>query len=287
MNFNDITYKEYRNQLIFQALSERETDETFRDILVQLTDMERGHVVFWRNLAKQKTYRVKPSVIWVYMVLRKLFGLTFVVRLMEMQEDIMVEEIREWLFHTNHHAKKDIETVLLVEEQQELKLIKQIKEERVEFMGSIVLGLNDGLIELSGALTGFLFAFQNHTTVILAGVILGISASLSMASSSYLQARQERGKDPIKSAIYTGVAYLIVVVLLIMPYLLTSNHIASLLGMLLIVIGIVSGLSFYTAVVFSRNLRQTFIEMLTFSVGTAFVTFLIGSAARSIFGINL
>ena len=287
MNFDVVAYKEYRNQLLFQAFSEREADEDLRNILINLADMERGHVAFWRQHAQQKDYHVKPAVIWGYMILRKLFGLTFVVRFMEMQEGSMVEEIREWLFHTDHHAKKDIETILLVEEQQELKLIKQIKEERVEFMGSIVLGLNDGLIELSGALTGFLFAFQNHLTVILAGVILGISASLSMASSAYLQARQERGKDPVKSALYTGIAYIIVVILLITPYLITTSHFGSLLGMLAVVISIVCGLSFYTAVVFSRNLRQTFFEMLIFSVGTAFVTFLIGSAARAVFGINI
>ena len=108
-----------------------------------------------------------------------------------------------------------------------------------------------------------------------------------MASSSYLQARQERGKDPVKSALYTGIAYLIVVILLITPYLLSSSHLGSLIGMLIVVIAIVCGLSFYTAVVFSRNLRQTFLEMLLFSVGTAFVTFLIGSAARVLLGVNV
>lgn len=287
MNFDEIAYKEYRNQLIFQALSERESNETFRDILIELSDMERGHVAFWRKLADQKDSKVQPALIRAYMIMRKLFGLTFVVRLLEIQEGSVTEEIREWLFRTDHPAKKDIETVLLVEEQQELKLIRQIKEERVEFMGSIVLGLNDGLIELSGALTGFLFAFQNHLTVILGGIILGISASLSMASSSYLQARQERSKDPVKSALYTGIAYLIVVILLITPYILTANHLGSLFGMLTVVILIVAGLSFYTSVVFTRNLKETFIEMLLFSVGTAFVTFLIGSAARHLLGVNL
>ncbi len=53
-------------------------------------------------------------------------------------------------------------------------------------MGSMVLGMNDALIELTGALAGFTFAMQNTRIVALAGLITGVSATLSMTSSSYL-----------------------------------------------------------------------------------------------------
>ncbi len=287
MNFNAIAYKEYRNQLIFQALSERETSDDFRDILTQLADIERGHVAFWRSLSDQKEHTVSPYLISLYMIMRKLLGLTFVVRLLETQEGTMVEDIREWLFTTDHPAKKDIETVLLVEEQQELKLIKQIKEDRVEFTGSIVLGLNDGIIELSGALTGFSFAFRHNGTVVIAGIILGISASLSMASSAYLQAVHERGKDPAKAALYVGGSYFSVLALLIWPFTVTNNQLIPIALMIISIFILVAALSFYTSVVFNRSFKQNLRVMLLFSIGTAILTFLIGTAARQLLGINI
>ena len=71
-----------------------------------------------------------------------------------------------------------------------------IQEERLEYVGSIVLGLNDALVELTGALAGYTFAFQNTRLIALTGLITGIAASLSMASSEFLAHRaEEKGEQ--------------------------------------------------------------------------------------------
>ena len=84
----------------------------------------------------------------------------------------------------------------------------------------MVLGLNDALVELTGSLAGFTFAMQNTRLIALSGLIIGISATFSMASSEFLAARSEGRSDAFKSCTYTGIAYLVTVVLLILPYLL-------------------------------------------------------------------
>lgn len=288
MNFSSIAAKEYRNSLIFTALAERETEPDYHRILTELATFEKSHFEFWRKLANPgQTYRVSPLTIRLYQILRQVFGLTFVIKFLEMQEGQMIDEIRQFLFANDHPAKKDIETVLLVEEQQEQKLIKQIREDRVEFTGSIVLGLNDGIIELSGALTGFSFAFRHNPTVVLAGIILGISASLSMGSSAYLQAVHERGKEPQKAALYVGLSYFLVLALLIWPFLVSASQLIPVILMIISIFIIVAGLSFYTSVVFSRKFMEDFTMMLTFSIGTAIVTFLIGTAARKLLGVSI
>jgi VIT1/CCC1 family predicted Fe2+/Mn2+ transporter len=287
MNFTQIAYRERRNGLIFAAMAEAETNPDFQDVLQQLAATEAKHFEFWRNLAGPGDYDVPQRTIRFYRTLRSVFGITFVVKLLEMQEDAMIDDLRHYLFEADHPAKAEIENVILVEEAGEQKLIKRIKEERVEFTGSIVLGLNDGLIELSGALTGFSFAFRHNPTVVLAGIILGISASLSMGSSAYLQARHERGKDPTKSALYVGLSYFLVLGFLIWPYAATSDLYLPLVAMVLSILLLVGGLSFYTAVIFGRKFRESFYEMLMFSIGTAIVTFLIGTAARRLFGIQI
>ncbi|MDI6704563.1 MAG: VIT1/CCC1 transporter family protein [bacterium] len=82
----------------------------------------------------------------------------------------------------------------------------------------MVLGLNDALVELTGALAGFTFALQNTRVVAMAGLITGVAASLSMTTSEYLSTKSEGGaKSPFKASVYTGSAYVLTVMFLIFP----------------------------------------------------------------------
>ncbi len=80
----------------------------------------------------------------------------------------------------------EVSEVLKDEENHEHELLDMTNEQRLEYMGSIVLGLNDALAELTGTLAGLTFAFQNTRLIALSGLITGIAASLSMAASEYL-----------------------------------------------------------------------------------------------------
>ena len=86
------------------------------------------------------------------------------------------------------------------------------------YLGSIVLGLNDALVELTGVLAGLTLALQNSRIIVVSGLIIGLAASLSMAASEYLSTKAEaNGRSPGVSAFYTGIAYLITVLFLIFP----------------------------------------------------------------------
>ena len=47
------------------------------------------------------------------------------------------------------------------EERHEQKLLAILDEERLQYVGSMVLGLNDALVELTGTLAGLTLALQN------------------------------------------------------------------------------------------------------------------------------
>lgn len=173
------------------------------------------------------------------------------------------------------------------ENEQILAVYEDIKEESVEFTGSIILGLNDGLIELTGVLVGFSFVFNRLDLIALSGLITGISASMSMASSAYMQARHEVGKHPAKAAAYTGIAYGIVVLMLVSPYLLMSSVYSALVAMFVIIFAILAAVSYYTAVLFDRRFSNQFGEIVFFSMGVAFVSFIIGNAFRHFTGIEV
>jgi VIT1/CCC1 family predicted Fe2+/Mn2+ transporter len=66
-----------------------------------------------------------------------------------------------------------------------------IEEERLEYVGAMILGLNDALVELSGSLAGFTLALQDSKLVAMVGMITGIAAALSMAVPATWQARRK------------------------------------------------------------------------------------------------
>ncbi len=175
-------------------------------------------LIFWK---KYTNYEPKPNrfTIAYYKLLATVFGLTFSLKLMEKAEE-KAQNIYEKISEFFPEAEKIIKD----EDAHEVELINMIDEEKLNYAGAIVLGLNDALVELTGALAGYTFALQNTFLIAIVGLITGIAASFSMAASSYLSARAEGGgKDHVKSATYTGVAYIITVLLLVIPFFLLSN----------------------------------------------------------------
>jgi VIT1/CCC1 family predicted Fe2+/Mn2+ transporter len=161
-----------------------------------------------------------------------------------------------------------------------------IKEERVTYLGASILGLNDSLVEITGVLAGLTAALQNSFIVAISALITGIAASMSMAASSYLQAKAEN-KNPKKAAYYTGLSYISVVFFLVLPYFLLSNVYLALFFSIVIAISIVSFTSFYISVLFEREYKKELIEMFTLSLGIALITFIIGILARTFLKIEI
>jgi VIT1/CCC1 family predicted Fe2+/Mn2+ transporter len=182
-------------------------------------------------------------------------------------------------------------------------LISFIEEERLKYVSSMVLGLNDALVELSGALAGLTFAIQNAQIIAITGLITGIAAALSMASSEYLstkagQAGKEKSvakkgekikfeKDPFKAAVYTGLIYMITVLFLIFPFLFLGNLYHSLAIMLGVVFAIIFVFTFYISVAMEVPFWKRFIETASISFGIAAISFGIGIIVRTFWGIQI
>lgn len=287
MNADDFAYDEYKDLTVYQQLAKDEKNKEFKKILDALIEHEQDHYNFWLTLSTKKRFTIKNIEIWFYKFIRKFLGLTFTAKLLEGHEKEAIAHYREFLKTAKGETKKKVEHILADELEDEKWLISRIKEEQVEFISSIILGLNDGLIELTGALVGFSFAFANHSLVALSGLITGIAASMSMASSAYMQARHEEGKDARKSGIYTGVSYITVVLFLVTPFLLLANIYLSLIIMFAVVAVILFAISYYTSVLFDRQFKNQFGEMFSFSVAVAIISFGIGMLFKSLTGASI
>ena len=164
-----------------------------------------------------------------------------------------------------------------------------LRRESNRYAGAIVLGLNDALVELTAALTGFTFALQQSKIVALTGFITGVAAALSMAASEYLSAKEEvkqnKKKDPLKSSLYTGITYIITVLLLILPYFLFSQVYVALASMLFISFFIIFCYTYYLSTLKEIPFWKRFREMALLSLSVALISFLVGLFVRRFMGI--
>ncbi|HBL34567.1 MAG TPA: rubrerythrin family protein [Porphyromonadaceae bacterium] len=274
--------EEITAHIIYQKLASIEKDASNRRILQGIAAQEATH---YDNLKRYTGIDVKPyrRGIVKYYWLARVFGITFAIKLMEADEE---SSSFTYAAYTDY---PELLQMAQEEEMHENELIAMIKEERLSYMGSVVLGLNDALVEFTGALAGYTMALKDSKSIAFIGSITGIAAALSMASSEYLSTKSETdtGKHPVKSALYTGIAYLITVLALITPFILFENVLISLIVMLAMAILIIGLFNYYYSVAKSENFRKRFGEMAVLSLGVALISFLIGFALKQVIGIEI
>lgn len=272
---------ELTESVIYEKIAKFAKGEDNKKTLQRLAKEEKSHYEIWKSYTGLE---MKPQKLKVlkYTMIARVFGFTFAVKLMEKGEENAQSEYE--LF------AQEVEESIVIrqqEEEHEKALLEMLDEERLRYVGSMVLGLNDALVELTGSLAGFTFAMQNTKLIALSGLIIGISATFSMASSEFLSARSEGRTDAFKSCAYTGIAYLITVVLLIAPYLLLSNYMVALGCMIGIVLLIITVFTYYTSVAQGQPFKSRFLEMAIISVTVAVVSFGVGVLAKQLFGVDI
>lgn len=273
---NEIT--EYH---IYSRLAKRVKGEN-SEVLQEIADDEFKHYKFWEKYSGEEVKPNKWKVFKFYWI-TLLFGLTFGIKLLESGEEGAQE-----MYHEATQYIPEAQEVVEDEDKHEHKLIAMLKEKKLNYVSSIVLGLNDALVELTGALAGFTLALQNTRLIALAGLITGIAASFSMGASEYLSKRSgEEPSNAVTSALYTGFAYLITVFILIMPFLLLENYFIALGFTVIFAILIILGFNYYVAVAKELNFKKRFAEMAILSLGVTAFTFGISYFVRMFFGVEV
>lgn len=272
---------EATEHIVYTKLASFEKNKANCEILQQIAEEEKGHYIILKQYTKQDIAPNKWKIFKFYWLAR-LLGVTFAIKLMESGEKSARNNYAEYKDYPSFRE------IAEQEEEHEGKLIKLINEERLQYMGSVVLGLNDALVEFTGALAGFTLALNDSKLIALTGSITGIAAALSMASSEYLSTKSEGegNKRPIKASSYTGVAYLITVIILVAPFAFLSNVLIALGIMLVSALLIIAVFNYYYAVARGESFRKRFTEMAILSFSVAALSFLIGFALKKFTGIE-
>ena len=274
---------ELTESVIYEQIAKFAKGEQNKATLRRLAAEERAHYEIWKNYTGIEMKPQKGKV-FKFKWIARILGFTFAVKLMENGEEAAQDEYELLAKEVEESAK-----IKQDEEAHEAALLEMLDEERLQYVGSMVLGMNDALVELTGSLAGFTFAMQNTKLIALSGLIMGISATFSMASSEFLAAKSEGRTDALKSCSYTGIAYLITVALLILPYLLFDNsgYMYALFSMIAVVVLIIAGFTYYISVAQGEKFKPRFLEMCGISIGVAVISFGVGILAKRFLGVDL
>ena len=274
---------ELTSSILYEYIAERQKDEGNRTALLEIAKAERSHYTTWKGYTGQE---LRPNMfkILFYKIMHMLLGDTFTIKLFEIGETFGAQELREV-----EEEIPEARTIMKEEEEHEDRLMEMVDEERLHYIGSMVLGLNDALVELTGTIAGLTFALMNTRLVALSGIITGVSATLSMAASNYLAERADGNAKALKSSFYTGMAYLVTVALMVLPYLLLPNslYLAAFGILLAVVVLIIAAFNYYVSVVQSIPFWPRFAEMGTISLSVAAISFVIGLLAKRLLGIEI
>jgi len=273
---------EITEHMIYTRIAATTRDPHNRDVLERIAAQEYEHYQIWKRYTARD---VAPDTlrVWFYYLLARLLGITFAIKLME-----GIEKQAQVVYHQIGTVIPEVKEIVAREEAHERDLIGILDEERLRYVGSVVLGLNDALVEFTGTLAGLTFAIQNSQVIAVAGLITGVAASLSMGASEYLSRKSDGGPgSPVKASLYTGSTYIITVFLLVLPYLILSNPYVALPITLTAALCVIFLFTFYISVAKDLPFWRRFVEMAVISMGIAAISFVIGLAIRALLHVDV
>lgn len=266
---------------IYTRIAKRVKKKEDKELLLKIAEDEKAHSEIWKSYTLRESKPKKGKIRW-YSFLSIVLGYTFALKLMESGE-----ELAQGVYDKLIEEVPEAEKIMQDEKEHEDELLAILDEERLQYVGSMVLGLNDALVELSGTLAGLSFALADTSFVALSGLITGIAATLSMGCSNYLAEKADGNKNALKSSLYTGVAYMITVAILVLPYLILQNVYVALGIMIASVIVIILVFNYYISVAKSLSFKKRFTEMVVISMSVAVLSFLIGLLVKKFLGIEI
>ena len=274
---------EINDYALYSLLARREKELHNKSVYESIAQEEKQHYEFWKKITKKELQPSHFFLAW-YILLTTLFGTSFSLKLAEKREGD-AENFYKSLFDIYPEARE----IYSQEMKHERELIDILHDKKLLYAGAIVLGMNDALVELTGTLSGIALAFDKSMVVGVTGAIMGIAASMSMAGSSYLEAKENPDEElsPLVYAAYTGVSYIATTFFLVLPFFVFSSINVSLISMFVAAFIAILLYNFYISVAKDQSFLHRTVQMLFITFGVALISFTIGYGVHHYLGIQI
>lgn len=278
-----IQQSEMTEATAYHAMVDAIKDERNREALTRLAD-EIASQVRTLETYTNKQLAADERKVKRYARMARVFGFTFAAKLMDRRKIKFVNHSKKLL-----SEMPEVEKMQADEQKRDDELFALLNEKRLSYVGAMILGMNDAIVEITGTLAGLTLAMQNTRLIALSGLITGVAATLSMAASEYLAERSDGKGDAAKSGLMTGGAHFITVVILLLPYLILDDkmYLLAMGIMLVLVVLILAGFNFYTSVARDVSFGKNFGQMCAISLGVAALSFVLGYAVRTFLGVDV
>ena len=294
---------------LYQSLRELATDE-LATILDRLIPIEARHFTFWQDFFGLRIERLdlgRRLKLQLIVLACRLFGSSTIHLVLEAIEVYGVRKyLKVWGTYGDGPRGAAVRSILQDEFEHEDAVVTSTAEPRLnpERVRNIFLGLNDGLVEILGAVSGFFAALQSAPAVLMAASTVAVAGALSMAagawvavdSESEIRATEtgrrrflgenvppdETGESPLRSALVVGVSYFAGAIVPVLPVLAgATTALASVLaaGSLIIIVSMV--LAFLSGMEMKRRVLANLVTIAA-AVG---ITFVIGLLANRVWGV--
>lgn len=278
-----IQQSEMTEAAAYHAMADAIKDEHNREALTRVADEIASQAKALETYTN-KQLAADERKVKRYARMAHIFGFTFAAKLMDRRKIKFVNHSKKLL-----SEMPEVEKMQADEQKRDDELFALLNEKRLSYVGAMILGMNDAIVEITGTLAGLTLAMQNTRLIALSGLITGVAATLSMAASEYLAERSDGKGDAAKSGLMTGGAYFITVVILLLPYLILDDkmYLLAMGIMLVLVVLILAGFNFYTSVARDVSFGKNFGQMCAISLGVAVLSFVLGYAVRTFLGVDV
>lgn len=291
---------ERMHAIMYSHLAKEEDHPKHKRFLNKLTAEEKKHEELLREILKDEGVKPRRShFLWLklafYRFISAIFGVPFGIAVIEREEDQTIKEYIAALSQIKEKRSTDkLKTIIKDEEAGEQELQDNLNDysEHFDYIKSIVFGLNDGLVEILAVVAGLAVVATSPFVVVIGGIIVGISGTLSMAGGAYLSSKsynlveeEKKGtsttNSPFKDAAYTGIFYFLGSLSSVVPFAAGLSGFAGILAAIIIVSIVLVLASAVIGIVSKTSIKRRILEMLTISLGAAFVTIILGIILRS------
>lgn len=272
--------------IVYRRLASLEDDPNRRNVLLFLAETEDRHCDFWRRFTNFSATRRKRVTLLFLVLMRRLLGLVFTMKFLELHERKVVQKYRDLLPKISPEQREVLQEIIKDEEEHEKFMMSQVDDPAVKYVGFVALGLSDAIIEITGVHAGFLGVAGSTLVAGVAGLIVGFAASISMGVAAYLKAKSEVRGSPLVLGLVTAISYLVSVVVLALPYFSTQSMAMAFGVSVLLAVVLSVGFAFYVSVLNDTNFRRDALENTLLLFGTALATYFFGELLGKIFGIS-
>ncbi len=200
----ELAKKFYRNEIkdsmIYEYLGRIEKREELKNKLLGLSKIERKHANFWKKFLGRRKIETKDIKLGTFTklslrIMKVFLGSVYLVSLFEATESSTVSTYYDF-YKTqvmDEEERRELGNIILDELEHERIFEKEKRILHAENIRDLVLGMNDGLVELLGAVTGLSAVYVNNPVIVgLSGLIVGVAGSLSMGIGTYVSVRSQR-----------------------------------------------------------------------------------------------